>query len=260
MKKKIALVTGGTSGVGLSIVKELVNNDFYVHFIGSNSEKGEAVEAELNETKGEVSKFAKLDLSNLRSVDEFANKFRNEVPQLDILLNVAGVMLGSRQETKEGIEKTFAIDYLSTFILCRELESLLEKASHPRILNVSGAVSLVLKPNLNFNDLNSTNNYKGMGVAILGVHAKTVLTEILAEKLKSKNIDVNAFHPGAVKSDLDRHMAFPMNMIIKIMKPFMASKSETGIYVSLSKEVEGVTGQLFAKKKESHSTELRSSL
>ena len=249
MKKKIALVTGGTSGVGLSIVKELVNNDFYVHFIGSNSEKGEAVEAELNETKGEVSKFAKLDLSNLRSVDEFANKFKNEVPQLDILLNVAGVMLGSRQETKEGIEKTFAIDYLSTFILCRELESLLEKASHPRILNVSGAVSLVLKPNLNFKDLNSTNNYKGMGVAILGVHAKTVLTEILAEKLKSKNIDVNAFHPGAVKSDLDRHMAFPMNMIIKIMKPFMASKSETGIYVSLSKEVEGVTGQLFAKKK-----------
>ncbi len=249
MRRKIALVTGGTSGIGLSMVKDLVENNFYVHFIGTNNEKGKAVEAELNNTNSEVSKFVKLDLSNLKDTLEFANKFKSEVPQLNILLNVAGVMLPDRQETSEGLEKTFAIDYLSAFILCRELEPLLEKEEHSRILNVSGVPSQVLKQGLNFVDLNFTKNYKGMGTAILAVHAKTVLTEILAEKLKHKKIDVNAFHPGSVKSDLGRNMKFPMSLLFKMIAPMMSSKSKTGIYASLSDTLNGVTGQLIVKKK-----------
>ncbi len=249
MKRKIALVTGGTAGIGLSLVKELVENDFYVHFIGTNNEKGKAVEAELNNTKSEVSKFVKLDLSNLKSTAEFAKKFKSEVPHLNILLNVAGVMLPNRQETSEGVEKTFAIDYLSAFILCRELEPLMEKEPHSRIINVSGAPSQVLKPNLNFADLYFMRNYKGMSVAVKAVHAKTVLTEILAEKLISKHIDVIAFNPGAVKSDLSRNMTFPMSLLFKMMGPMMSSKSKTGIYASLSDELNGVTGQLIVKKK-----------
>ncbi len=249
MKRKIALVTGGTAGIGLSLVKELVENGFYVHFIGRNNEKGKAIEAELNSIKGEVCKFVKLDLSNLKSTVEFANKFKTEVPHLNILLNVAGVMLPERQETSEGVEKTFAIDYLSAFILCRELEPLIEKETHSRIINVSGMPSQVLKPNLNFADLYSTSNYKGMGVAVLAVHAKTVLTEILAEKLSGKHIDVNAFHPGAVKSDLGRNLTFPMNLLLKIIWPFMSSKSVSGNYASLSDKLNGVTGQLIVKEK-----------
>jgi retinol dehydrogenase-12 len=249
MKRKIALVTGGTAGIGLSLVKELVENDFYVHFIGRNNEKGKAIEAELNKMKGEVSKFVKLDLSNLKSTAEFAKKFKSEVPHLNILLNVAGVMLPHRQETSEGMEKTFAIGYLNAFILCRELEPLIENEPHSRILNVSGIPSQTLKQNLNFDDLYSTRNYKGMSTAVLAVHAKTVLTEILAEKLISKHIDVNAFHPGAVKSDLGRNMAFPMNLLFKIMGPFMSSKSVSGNYASLSDKLNGVTGQLIVKKK-----------
>ncbi len=142
-----------------------------------------------------------------------------------------------------------AIDYLSAFILCRELEPLLEKEEHSRILNVSGVPSSVLKPNLDFADLNFSKNYKGMGTAVLAVHAKTVLTEILAEKFKHKNIDVNAFNPGAVKSDLGRNMTFPMNLLFKMMGPMMSSKSKSGIYASLSDELSGVTGQLIVKKK-----------
>ncbi len=88
-----------------------------------------------------------------------------------------------------------------------------------------------------------------MGVAVLAVHAKTVLTEILAEKLSGKHIDVNAFHPGAVKSDLGRNLTFPMNLLLKIIWPFMSSKSVSGNYASLSDKLNGVTGQLIVKEK-----------
>ena len=87
--------------------------------------------------------------------------------------------------------------------------------------------------------------YSGMGVAIDAVHAKTVMTEILAEKLKGQNIDVNAFHPGWVKSGLARDLPAYMKIIFGIMGPFMSRGSKSGNYVSTSDKVIGVTGQLF---------------
>ena len=106
MDRKIALVAGGTSGIGLSIVKQLVKNNFYVYFIGTRKEKGRAVELELNGAEHTVCQFIELDLSNLNRVREFTDKFKSEVSRLDILLNSAGVILPRRQETTEGLEKT----------------------------------------------------------------------------------------------------------------------------------------------------------
>ncbi len=246
---KIAMVAGGTAGVGLSIVRELVEKGFTVHFIGTNRERGAAIESELNGSGESKCRFFALDLSSLKAVRAFAQGFLSEVPHLDVLLHVAGVMLPDRQETDEGLEKTIAIDYLSAFVLSQELVPLLAKASHPRIANVSGGLSMVLKRKLDFTNMDGKRNYSGMRAAIDAVHAKTVMTQILAEKLKSQNIDVNAFHPGAVKSDLGRSMPLPMRVLFRIASLFMATKSTSGNYVSTSKEVTGVTGQIFVKTK-----------
>ena len=249
MTKKIALVTGGTSGIGLSLVKELVENNFYVHFIGTSKEKGKRIESELNTVNNSRCKYIELDLSNLKKVKAFADRFKSEVSQLDILLNVAGVMVPKRQETEEGLEKTFAIGYLSAFLLSRELLPILSKVPHSRIINVSGMPSKVLKPILNFDNLNFMTNYSGMSVAVDTVHAKTVMTEILAEQLKSKNIDVNSFHPGTVKSDLARDLPFLFKLFFKVALIFMSKKSESGVFLSTSNDVKGITGQFFIKKK-----------
>ncbi len=249
MNRKIALVTGGTSGVGLSIVRALVQHNFGVFFIGTNKEKGKEIEAELNSANNTKNKFIALDLSNLNEVNTFANQFKSDAPKLDLLVNVAGIMLPKRQETAEGIEKTFATGYLSAFILCNAFIPLLEKGNQARIVNVSGSPSHVLKVNIDFDNLNFVKNYSGFKTAIATVHAKTVLTEILAKKLKDKNIDVNAFHPGTVKSNLTRNMHFLLKGLAKIATFFMASASKTGIYVSLSDNIVGTTGQLFVNKK-----------
>ena len=187
MKHKTALVTGGTSGVGLSIVRALAANGVEVHFIGTSQEKGRGVERELNGTGDTVCRFIKLDLSSLRDVRDFANEFRSEVAQLDVLANVAGVTLPERQETSEGLEKTLAIGHLSAFLLCRELTPVLSKAEHARIVNVGGVPSFILKPRPDFEKkLDFTENYKGMRVAIDTVHAKTVLTQVFAESSRAR--------------------------------------------------------------------------
>ena len=246
---KHALITGGTSGVGLSIVKALVKHNFRITFIGSNLGKGKAVEADLITTSKLKHKFIQLDLGELDTVKAFTTQFMEAHESLDLLVNVAGIMSPKQQFTIRGQDKTFSIGYLSAFILSTELVPLLEKSNQARIVNVAGQASHVLKPVLDFNNLNFETNYSGFKTAITTVHAKTVLTQILAEKLIDKKITVNSFHPGIVQSDLSRNMPKILQFFAKLVSPFMAKTSENGIFVCLDESIKNVSGKLFVNKK-----------
>ena len=249
MSTKTALVTGGTSGIGLSLLPDLVKAGFTVHFIGRNADKGREIESELNAAHGPVVHFVQLDLSDLAAVKSFAEGFVQQVPSLDLLANIAGLMSPERRVTDEGFEKTFTVGYLSAYVLCRELTPSLARAPKSRIVNVAGVPRFVLRQTLDLEDLAFENNYKGMDVAIKTVHAKTVLTEILAERLRDQGITVNAFHPGAVQGEVGRDFSFPLSTLFGIANRFMAKTSESGIHVTMSDEVEGVTGQYFVGRK-----------
>ena len=69
----------------------------------------------------------RLDLSRLSDVREFVERFASTTPVLDLLVNVAGVMSATREETDEGFEKTLAVDHLSAFVLSTELRPLLAR-------------------------------------------------------------------------------------------------------------------------------------
>jgi len=245
---KQALIAGGTSGVGYSILNALLNTKFKVYFIGSNEEKGVAVESEMNRRHPGMAKFINLDLSNLKAVKEFAREFADENDSLYVLANIAGVMIPNRVTTKEGFEKTFAVGYLSAFILSTELTPLLEKV-RGRIVNVGGVPSFVFKARLDFEDISFTKGYNSFKTAITTVHAKTVLTEILSEKYASRGIDVNSFHPGAVRSDLMNNTSKFQRLIFEFLSIFMTKESRTGIYVCSSPEIKGLSGKFFVKTK-----------
>lgn len=249
MQNKTALITGGTSGVGLSLVRELSKMNFDVFFIGTNKEKGKEIEAEINLNKETKGTFIALDLSDIPAVKVFAKDFKTKVNQLDLLANIAGVFFPKKQETAEGFDKVFAIGYLSSFVLSTELESVLAKAENPRITNVSGESWQVLKPSLDFDDLNFQKDYSAIKTTVATIHAKTVLSEILAEKFKAKNIMVNSFHPGIVKGNLSRSMPFPFKTLFKLAKPFMSSVSKNGVYTCTSPKLNNVTGKLINNKK-----------
>ncbi len=249
MEKKNALITGGTSGVGLSIVKHLNKHNYNVYFIGTNAEKGKAIEDELLMLTGNKAGFIKLDLSNMSKVYKFTKEFSETIEKLDLLANIAGVLIPERTTTGEGFEKTLAIGYLSAYIMSTELAPLLTKSSDPRIVSVSGGPGIVLKERPDFNDMNSINDYKGIGASIKAVHAKTVLTQILSERYAGDNIMVNSFHPGIVRSNLTRNLPAYVRILMALFSVFTSRSSQTGIHVCTSNEVKNLTGKLFVKDK-----------
>ena len=246
---KTALISGGTSGIGISIAEDLLKKNYKVYLIGSNSTKGKKIETLLSKLYPGQIEFILLDLSNIGNVKKFAIEFSKNLTKLDLLVNTAGIMAPTRIVTDEGFEKTFAVGYLSAFILSTELAPLLEQADHGRIANVAGVKSFILNAKLDFDDLTFFKNYRTFKTAITTVHAKTVLTEILASKYASKGIDVNSFHPGAVKSTLMKNMEWWKRTLFAVPNFFMSKESKTGIYVSSSPKIKGVSGKYFEKTK-----------
>lgn len=249
MAPKIALITGGTAGVGLSMVQAMARLGTEVHFIGTNEARGQEIERSVNAEGNGTTRFIRLDLSSMAAIRAFAQAYAGEVAHLDVLANVAGLLSPERRETAEGLELTFAVDHLSAFLLSRELTPLLARAPHGRIVNVAGLAKQVLVPQLDFDDLQSRASYSPFRAAFRGVHAKTVLSQCLAERLGPQGIDVNSFHPGTVKSDLGRNLSGPLAWGLKLASPFLSSASRTGIYVASADELNGVTGQFFSGKK-----------
>jgi len=248
-RTKHALVSGGTAGIGLSIVKSLVKQNYKVTFIGRNLETGHDIESELNTNSNQIHTFVSLDLSDLKKVKAFTTQFSNVNQSLDLLVNVAGIMSPKQQITPAGLDKTFATGYLSAFILSTELIPLLENGNPSRIVNVGGQASHLLKQSLDFNNLDFKTKYSGFKTAITTVHAKTVLTQILAEQLIDKNIDVNSFHPGFVQSDLSRNMPKILQFFAKLVKPLLAKRSKNGIFVCTDQSITSVSGMLFTNEK-----------
>ena len=246
---KTALISGGTSGIGLSIAEGLFKKNYKVYLIGSNDIRGKNIETSFSHRYPGQVEFIQLDLSVIRNVKKFTADFSKKNTKLDLLVNTAGIMAPKRIITDEGFEKTFAVGYLSAYILSNELAPILEQADHGRIANVAGQRSMVFNAKLDFDDLTFSKNYGTFKTAITTVHAKTVLTEILAAKYASKGIDVNSFNPGAVKSTLMKNMEWWKRKLFAVPNFFMSSESKTGIYVSSSPEINGVTGKYFEKTK-----------
>ncbi|WP_165454326.1 SDR family NAD(P)-dependent oxidoreductase [Hyunsoonleella pacifica] len=245
---KTAIITGGTSGIGLSIVKHLSNNNWNVYFIGTNANKGVTIEQKLSKTSKGSIKFYLLDLSNLNKVRKFADTFLKRHQSLELLANIAGVLLPKREVSENGTEKNFTISYLSAYILSNMLSPLLKEGKNSRIVNVSAAPKIALQSELDFDNLNGNKNYNSFKASGNAIHAKTVLTQILSEKFMEDNIDVNAFDPGVVNSKLTRKMPIILRSLMNLFFLFASKESKIGIHVCTSENINGITGKLFSRK------------
>src|SRR5260221_8009305 len=115
-EQRIALVTGGTDGIGKVIAHVLAGREIGVVIVGSNAEKGVTAVSELRRSSGnDQIEFVQADLSLMRNVDALAAKVREFWPRLHYLVLCAGIMRGRHTLTAEGIETNFAINYLSRF-------------------------------------------------------------------------------------------------------------------------------------------------
>ncbi len=254
MSGKICIVTGSNSGIGKETAFALAEMGATVVMVVRNQEKGEKALAEIIEKTGNKSVSLMLcDMSSMASIRDFANEFKKKHSQLDVLVNNAGGEFSKREVTPEGFERTFAVDYLAPFLLTNELLDLLKVSAPSRIINVSSG--LAKNGKVNFDDLQSVKDYKGMQVYSNSKLMLMMFTYELARRLVGSGVTANVLMPGFVATNLGKNSgSLRSSIMFKMVRPMQINAkkgAETSVFLASSDEVRDVTGKCFAKKKES---------
>jgi NAD(P)-dependent dehydrogenase (short-subunit alcohol dehydrogenase family) len=240
MSERTIVITGATDGLGKGIATALAPTGARLLLHGRNEEKGRVLMDELRDATGGV-EFRRADLSSLGEVRDLAAALLEE-ERIDVLVNNAGVgTAGPREESADGYELTFAVNYLAPFLLTRELLPLLERSAPSRIVNVTSAG----QGPIDFADVMLERGYSGIQAYGQSKLALVMLTFDLAEELEGSGVTANCLHPGTY---------LPTNMVRQAgVEP--ATPLEEGIAATMrlitSPEVEGVNGHYFDGTRES---------
>ena len=198
-----AVVTGATGGLGYETALALAKAGAEVILTGRDDRKGQsAIEKISREVPDAKVKYESLDLANLASIADFAQRMHSR-KALDLLINNAGVMaLPRRQTTADGFEMQFGTNYLGHFALTARLMPLLRRASGPRVVSVS---SLAHRTGfIDFGDLQGARVYSPWKA--YGQSKLACLVFALELQRRSDaggwNLTSNAAHPGFARTGL----------------------------------------------------------
>ncbi|MBA3953430.1 MAG: SDR family oxidoreductase [Rubrobacter sp.] len=250
MGGKVALVTGGTSGIGKATATALAAMGADVVVVGRNPERGERAAAEIRAQTGGTVDLALADLSSQAGVRSLAEEFRRRYDRLDVLVNNAGLVQSTRTETPDGIETTFAINHLAPFLLTNLLLDVLEESAPSRVVTVSSEAERW--GNIDFDDLQSKKKYRGFPVYGMTKLANIMFTYELAGRLEGTGVTATCMHPGAVNTRFGTNNSGPMTILFRLFKPFMRTPeqgADTLIWLASSPEVEGASGRYYSDRK-----------
>lgn len=201
MQSKLAVIIGGTSGVGKHTAIDLANQNYHVIIVGSRANKGRQAQADISQATGnQAVQLALADLSTKTGVQQLARQLAAMTDHIDILLNSIGVMLPERHLSADGYDLNLALNYLTHFWTIQALLPLLKHSDQARILLV-GALPFVInhaKVSLPDFDAPVTSKYNAMTITAQATAARVLLTLALSERLTATNVTINIFHPGYV--------------------------------------------------------------
>jgi NAD(P)-dependent dehydrogenase (short-subunit alcohol dehydrogenase family) len=243
MNGKIVMVTGATNGIGKETARGLARMGATVIVVGRNREKGERVISEIQRDTGNPNVELMLaDLTLQSDIYLLAEVFKAKYDSLDVLVNNVGTIYTKREMTSEGVEKTWALNHLSYFLLTQLLLNSLRRSPSGRVVNVSS--SAYTMSTLNFDDLMAEKAYNPFIRYAQTKQANVLFTLELAHQLQETNITVNVLHPGISVTNKESDSLFTKFSRL-LFRTTPAEAAETSIYLASSPEVEGVSGRYF---------------
>jgi len=188
--KKVAIVTGATSGIGLAVAKRLGKDGFTVVFNGIDHDKGASREAELK-ADGIDCEYCGFDVTQEEAVADNVKKIGEKYGRIDILVNNAGGLGGRarfEEMTTEFYRSVLALNLDSVFFASRAAIPYLKKGDNSTIINYTS---------------NAGWNAGGPGAGMYGTSKAAVhtITRALAKDLAEYGIRVNAVSPGTIDTD-----------------------------------------------------------
>jgi NAD(P)-dependent dehydrogenase (short-subunit alcohol dehydrogenase family) len=241
MPKTIILVTGATDGLGRRVTERLAAPDVHLLVHGRDAGRGQEVVEAVEAARGSA-RFYQADFASLKAVRRLAETIAAEHPQIDVLINNAGIALDNapRQTSEDGHELTFAVNYLAPFLLTRLLLPCLGRERASRIINVASAGQAPV----DFNNVMLEHGYEPMLAYRQSKLAQIMFTFDMAEELKDTRVTTATLHPSTY---MDTTMVRNGGIT-------PISSVETGadaVIALVEKSVEAVSGKYFDVQRES---------
>ncbi|KAM6075941.1 retinol dehydrogenase 13-like [Chlamydotis macqueenii] len=245
---KTVIVTGANSGIGKCVALDLARRNARTILACRSRERGQAAVEEIRAATGNPAVLLRLlDTGSLASVRAFAQAVLREEKRLDVLVNNAGVTGLPFAVTPEGLEQTFATNYLGPFLLTNLLLDLLKASAPARVVNVSSFRHSAGTADVRY--LSGRERVASLAAAYSSTKLMNVLfTAELARRLRGTGVTANALSPGVVSTGIMRHFGWAVRALFALARPFMKSAEQgaaSTIYCAVAEEVAGITGKYF---------------
>ena len=201
MQGKTVLITGGTSGVGQVSARELARRGARIILIGRDRSRTDSELEALAAIAPGIAHTAHLaDLFSMHDVRRVAAEIASAELRIDVLINNAGANMGPgpREETVDGLEKTFALNHMAYFVLTDGLIDTLIASAPARIINTSSDRAMATK--LDFADLQGVRRYGSMDAYCKSKLCNIYFTHSLSRRVRNAGVTVNAWNPGFTRT------------------------------------------------------------
>ncbi|WP_213814801.1 SDR family NAD(P)-dependent oxidoreductase [Glaciihabitans sp. dw_435] len=248
MTQRTIIITGASDGIGAAAARDISNAGDRVVLVGRSPEKTAAIAAELG------ADFFITDFSRLDEVRTLAAALLERYPRIDVLANNAGGIMGDRDITVDGFEKTFQVNYLAPFLLTNLLMDRLSQSS-ASVINTSSAANKIFGK-IDINDLQNERAYspnKAYGDAKL---ANILFTKELNRRAGARGISTAAFHPGVVATSFGAGSSSLMRFMyeVPLVSRFLltpAKGADTLVWLATTAPgAEWVRGGYYEKRKQ----------
>jgi NAD(P)-dependent dehydrogenase (short-subunit alcohol dehydrogenase family) len=169
-------------------------------------------------------------------------------PRIDVLINNAGAMFGRLQLTEDGLERTFALNHMSYFVVTRFLRERLLATPGARIVNTSSDAHRNAR--VDYNDLQMTKGFRMFTAYCRSKLYNVLFTRELSRQLKGTGVTANALHPGLVATRFGDATSGAGGLVFRLLKRFAITPEDgakTMIFLASAEEVKGTTGTYFYK-------------
>ena len=245
MRGKTVVITGATSGIGEVAAIRLAEQGARIVFTARDKKRADATLQKLRRANDAADHAAHLgDLSLLSDMKQVATDIGRE-PVIDVLINNAGALFNSRRETADGLERTFALNHMSYFVITNLLLPKLRPGA--RIVSTSSGAHR--RARLDFADLQSRSRYQGFSVYAKSKLCNILFTRELARRLHGSGVTANCLHPGFVATRFADQSGGLVALGVWLAKPFAGLSKEEGaktiVYLAASPDVAAVSGEYF---------------
>lgn len=195
LEGRTVLVTGGTSGIGLTMAADLAQLGAQVHVLGHSERRGaEALDTLRRQVPQGRFDYEYADLQSLAAVRDFCTGFAERVGELHALVHNAGLMSPEREETVDGHERSFAVHVVAPHLMNHLLAPRLAATSRIVIMSSGGMYAQRLTDDYEYHD----DGYSAVGAYARTKRMQVVLAQEWAQRLAERGVAVHGMHPGWV--------------------------------------------------------------